>query len=46
MLGTADAYLLPSQPGLGYLMVDTGVLVELRDALVSSTRRMPSERVS
>ncbi len=34
MLGTPDAYLLPSLPGLGYLKVDTSHYVQFRAALV------------
>jgi S-DNA-T family DNA segregation ATPase FtsK/SpoIIIE len=35
VLGTPDAYLLPSLPGLGYLKVDTDVYVQFRAALAS-----------
>jgi S-DNA-T family DNA segregation ATPase FtsK/SpoIIIE len=35
VLGTPDAYLLPSLPGLGYLKVDTEVYVQFRAALAS-----------
>ena len=35
MLGTPDAYLLPSLPGLGYLKVDTETYVQFRAALAS-----------
>ena len=35
MLGTPDAYLLPSLPGLGYLKVDTEKYVQFRAALAS-----------
>ena len=33
VLGTPDAYLLPSMPGLGYLKVDTDVYTQFRAAL-------------
>jgi S-DNA-T family DNA segregation ATPase FtsK/SpoIIIE len=36
VLGTADAYLLPSIPGLGYLKVDTTHYTQFRAALSSS----------
>jgi S-DNA-T family DNA segregation ATPase FtsK/SpoIIIE len=36
VLGTPDAYLLPSLPGLGYLKVDTERYVQFRAALSSS----------
>jgi S-DNA-T family DNA segregation ATPase FtsK/SpoIIIE len=36
VIGTADAYLLPSLPGLGYLKVDTTHYVQFRAALSSS----------
>ena len=35
VLGTPDAYLLPSLPGLGYLKVDTEKYVQFRAALAS-----------
>ena len=35
VLGTPDAYLLPSMPGLGYLKVDTEKYVQFRAALAS-----------
>jgi ESX secretion system protein EccC len=35
VLGTPDAYLLPSLPGLGYLKVDTELYVQFRAALAS-----------
>ena len=35
VLGTQDAYLLPSMPGLGYLKVDTEKYVQFRAALAS-----------
>ncbi len=35
VLGTPDAYLLPSLPGLGYLKVDTEIYVQFRAALAS-----------
>ena len=35
VLGTPDAYLLPSLPGLGYLKVDTETYVQFRAALAS-----------
>ena len=40
VLGTPDAYLLPSMPGLGYLKVDTDVYTQFRAALASG----PHER--
>jgi S-DNA-T family DNA segregation ATPase FtsK/SpoIIIE len=42
VLGTPDAYLLPSMPGLGYLKVDTDVYVQFRAALASG----PHERTA
>ena len=54
MLGTPDAYLLPSLPGLGYLKVDTEKYVQFRAGLASgphaagarpSRRRRPGARV-
>src|SRR4051794_18259522 len=36
VLGTPDAYLLPSLPGLGYLKVDTSVYEQFRAAIVTS----------
>jgi S-DNA-T family DNA segregation ATPase FtsK/SpoIIIE len=36
VLGTPDAYLLPSLPGLGYLKVDTSHYVQFRAALSST----------
>jgi S-DNA-T family DNA segregation ATPase FtsK/SpoIIIE len=36
VLGTPDAYLLPSLPGLGYLKVDTSIYEQFRAALVTS----------
>ena len=44
VLGTPDAYLLPSLPGLGYLKVDTTIYEQFRAALVSSPRRAPEAR--
>ncbi|HEX5782034.1 MAG TPA: type VII secretion protein EccCa, partial [Solirubrobacteraceae bacterium] len=35
VIGTQDAYLLPSMPGLGYLKVDTEKYVQFRAALAS-----------
>jgi len=42
VLGTPDAYLLPSLPGLGYLKVDTSVYSQFRTALVSTAHREPT----
>src|SRR4051812_8596799 len=42
VLGTPDAYLLPSLPGLGYLKVDTSVYEQFRAALVTSRPAVPS----
>ena len=39
VLGTPDAYLLPSLPGLGYLKVDTDVYAQFRAALASGAAR-------
>lgn len=41
VLGTADAYLLPSLPGLGYLKVDTSVYRRFRAAIASTPHRAP-----
>jgi len=41
VLGTNDAYLLPSLPGLGYLKVDTSIYRQFRAALVSAPVRRP-----
>jgi len=41
VLGTPDAYLLPSMPGLGYLKVDTEKYVQFRAALASRPHRGP-----
>jgi len=41
VLGTPDAYLLPSLPGLGYLKVDTTVYRRFRAALSSTPHREP-----
>lgn len=41
VLGTPDAYLMPSLPGLGYLKVDTSVYSQFRAALVSSPYAAP-----
>ena len=38
VLGTPDAYLLPSQPGLGYLKVDTEVYERFQATLVRQPR--------
>ena len=38
VLGTPDAYLLPSEPGLGYLKVDTGLYSRFRATLVRRPR--------
>ncbi len=42
VLGTPDAYLLPSLPGLGFLKVDTSVYSQFRAALVSTAHREPA----
>jgi len=39
VLGTRDAFLLPSLPGLGYLKVDTGIYQQFRGALASTPHR-------
>ena len=44
VLGTQDAYLLPSMPGLGYLKVDTEKYVQFRAALASGAA--PRARVA
>ncbi len=41
ILGTPDAYLMPSLPGLGYLKVDTSLYSQFRAALVSSAHTEP-----
>ena len=41
VLGTPDAYLLPSLPGLGYLKVDTEKYVQFRAALASGPHTGP-----
>lgn len=38
VLGTADAYVLPPEPGLGYLKVDTSVYERFRATLVAEPR--------
>lgn len=38
VLGTPDAYVLPSEPGLGYLKVDTGIYERFRATLVAAPR--------
>ncbi len=45
VLGTPDAYLLPSLPGLGYLKVDTEVYVQFRAALASGPHTPSTMRV-
>jgi S-DNA-T family DNA segregation ATPase FtsK/SpoIIIE len=42
VLGTPDAYLLPSMPGLGYLKVDTEKYVQFRAALASGAAPGPA----
>src|SRR5262245_34218626 len=42
VLGTQDAYLLPSMPGLGYLKVDTEKYVQFRAALASGPHLGPA----
>ena len=42
VLGTQDAYLLPSMPGLGYLKVDTEKYVQFRAALASGPHLGPT----
>ena len=42
VLGTPDAYLLPSLPGLGYLKVDTEKYVQFRAALASGPHLGPT----
>ena len=42
VLGTQDAYLLPSMPGLGYLKVDTEKYVQFRAALASGPHPGPT----
>ena len=42
VLGTPDAYLLPSMPGLGYLKVDTEKYVQFRAALASGPHLGPT----
>ena len=42
VLGTPDAYLLPSMPGLGYLKVDTEKYVQFRAALASGPHQGPT----
>jgi S-DNA-T family DNA segregation ATPase FtsK/SpoIIIE len=47
VLGTADAYVLPPEPGLGYLKVDTGVYERFHAVLVGeprSARATPGSR--
>ena len=39
VIGTPDAYLLPSVPGMGYLKVDTEVYTQFRAALATSPHR-------
>jgi S-DNA-T family DNA segregation ATPase FtsK/SpoIIIE len=49
VLGTADAYVLPPEPGLGYLKVDTSVYERFRATLVSeprSARATPGSRAA
>ena len=45
VLGTPDAYLLPSLPGLGYLKVDTEKYVQFRAALASGPHVEPTVEV-
>ncbi len=45
VLGTPDAYLLPSMPGLGYLKVDTEKYVQFRAALASGPHAGSSDLV-
>ena len=45
VLGTPDAYLLPSLPGLGYLKVDTEKYVQFRAALASGPHVEPAAEV-
>jgi S-DNA-T family DNA segregation ATPase FtsK/SpoIIIE len=42
VIGTQDAYLLPSVPGLGYLKVDTEKYVQFRAALASGPHLGPT----
>ena len=44
VLGTPDAYLLPSLPGLGYLKVDTEKYVQFRAALASGPHTGPQRQ--
>ncbi|MEA2243693.1 MAG: segregation ATPase FtsK/SpoIIIE, family, partial [Solirubrobacteraceae bacterium] len=49
VLGTADAYVLPPEPGLGYLKVDTSVYERFQAALVGeprSARATPGSRAA
>jgi S-DNA-T family DNA segregation ATPase FtsK/SpoIIIE len=41
VLGTADAYLLPSFPGVGYLRVDTEIYQRFKTARVTTPARRP-----
>ncbi len=43
VIGTPDAYLLPSVPGMGFLKVDTEIYTQFRAALATSPHRDPEE---
>ena len=43
VIGTPDAYLLPSVPGMGFLTVDTEIYTQFRAALATSPHREPEE---
>ena len=43
VIGTPDAYLLPSVPGMGFLKVDTEIYTQFRAALSTSAHREPEE---
>jgi S-DNA-T family DNA segregation ATPase FtsK/SpoIIIE len=43
VIGTPDAYLLPSVPGMGFLKVDTEIYTQFRAALSTSPHHEPEE---
>ena len=43
VIGTPDAYLLPSVPGMGFLKVDTEIYTQFRAALATSPHREPAD---
>jgi DNA segregation ATPase FtsK/SpoIIIE, S-DNA-T family len=46
VIGTPDAYLLPSVPGMGFLKVDTEIYTQFRAALATSPHREPEEETA